>query len=102
MSGFVFITGGSGFIGQKLVTLLRSKGILVRALARSQSSAVLLRSMGAEVIQGDILDVNSLIKGANGCSTIFHLAGHPSFKFLDKRNMMRLHVEGTRNIIDVV
>ena len=49
----VFVTGGSGFIGGRLIERLRRDGHAVRALARSASAAERVRARGAEPIEGD-------------------------------------------------
>ena len=51
-----FVTGGSGFIGQRVVQKLVARGDEVHALARSEESANLLRQLGATVFSGDITD----------------------------------------------
>ena len=51
-----FVTGGSGFIGGRLIERLRSDGWDVRALARSAASAEKVRALGAEPVHGDLDD----------------------------------------------
>jgi nucleoside-diphosphate-sugar epimerase len=45
----IFVTGGSGFIGGRLIARLRSEGHQVRALARSTTAAERVRAHGAEL-----------------------------------------------------
>ena len=52
--GAVFITGGSGFIGGRLIERLRGEGHDVRALARSEAAAESVRARGAEPVRGDL------------------------------------------------
>jgi len=58
--GRAFITGGSGFIGGRLIERLRADGHEVRALARAERSASAVRELGAEPVHGDLGDVESL------------------------------------------
>lgn len=53
----VFLTGGSGFVGQHLIRRLRSEGHEVVALARSAASAQKVTDAGAEPARGDLLDL---------------------------------------------
>lgn len=50
----VFVTGGSGFLGQVVVRRLRESGHHVRALARSRQAAEKLSAWGAEPVEGDL------------------------------------------------
>ncbi|MDX6638429.1 MAG: hypothetical protein QOJ01_1940 [Solirubrobacterales bacterium] len=51
-----FVTGGSGFIGGKLIARLVAEGQRVRALARSDASAARVAELGAEPVRGEIPD----------------------------------------------
>jgi nucleoside-diphosphate-sugar epimerase len=70
----VFVTGGSGFIGGRLIARLRSEGHAVRALARSASAAERVRAHGAEPVEGDLADVAAMRAGAEDCELAFHAA----------------------------
>jgi nucleoside-diphosphate-sugar epimerase len=70
----VFITGGSGLIGTAVVTELLDNGHSVLALARSDSSATALRSLGAETLAGDLADLETLRVGAAKADGVIHLA----------------------------
>jgi nucleoside-diphosphate-sugar epimerase len=52
-----FVTGGSGFIGDRLIERLRAEGHAVRGLARSLSAAERIRARGGEPVPGDLADV---------------------------------------------
>ena len=69
-----FVTGGSGFIGGRLIRRLVGDGWSVRALARSDSAAEKVRAAGAEPAPGDLDDAASMRAGADGCEYAFHAA----------------------------
>jgi nucleoside-diphosphate-sugar epimerase len=94
-----FVTGGSGFIGGRLVERLRAEGWSVRALARSASSAERVRAAGAEPVEGDLDDLRALREGAEGCSVAFHAAAHLG-EWGSRDDFMRVNVGGTRNAVD--
>lgn len=98
----VFVTGGSGFIGIRVVRRLLSQGYKVRALARSQNAQTILRSIGAEPALGDVLNYESLKLAAKDCSAVIHLAGLVSYRRIDHKRLMRINVEGTQNILKLV
>jgi nucleoside-diphosphate-sugar epimerase len=70
----VFITGGSGWIGSTVVPELIGAGHEVLGLARSDASATALEAAGAEVLRGDLDDLDALRKGAEAADGVVHLA----------------------------
>src|SRR4051794_41456431 len=90
-----FVTGGSGFIGGRLIMRLRDEGWQVRALVRSDSSADVVRLLGAEPVRGDIAHVDSVRTGADGCSHAFHAAAHVG-DWGPRADFVRDNVLGTR------
>ena len=66
------VTGANGFIGGALVLRLLAEGITVRAMCRNPINGQFLT--GAEVVQGDVVDADQLVRLAHGCDVIFHLA----------------------------
>jgi len=68
----VFVTGGSGFLGRRLIEALRARGDSVLALARSDEAAATVRALGAEVARGDLDSIPSLA----GCDAVIHSAAY--------------------------
>ena len=93
-----FVTGGSGFVGRHLIQVLIERGYAVRALARSEQTATLLRQLGAIPIRGDLHDSGSLRTGVQGCAIVFHLAASVDF-WADEQTLWPDHVTGTNNVL---
>ena len=68
------MTGGSGFIGGRLIERLVSEGREVRALARSPAAAERVAALGAEPVQGELAEVSAMRAGAESCEWAFHAA----------------------------
>ncbi|MDA1189331.1 MAG: SDR family oxidoreductase [Chloroflexi bacterium] len=72
-SGTVLVTGATGNIGSGLVPTLLGAGVKVRALVRDEAKAAQLRTQGAEVVVGDLENLDSVKKAVAGVSKIFLL-----------------------------
>jgi nucleoside-diphosphate-sugar epimerase len=94
----VFVTGGSGFIGGRLIARLRSEGHAVRALARSPTAAERVREHGAEPVEGELADVAAMRAGADGCELAFHAAAMLG-DWGKREDFERGNVEGTANAL---
>jgi nucleoside-diphosphate-sugar epimerase len=98
MADSAFVTGGSGFIGGRLIERLLAEGWAVRALARSDRSAGAIRARGAEPVMGDISSLESIRAGASGCSHAFHAAAHVG-DWGPRADFVRDNVLGTHNVL---
>jgi nucleoside-diphosphate-sugar epimerase len=93
-----FVTGGSGFIGGRLVGRLVADGVRVRALARSGAAADRVRTLGAEPVMGSLDDVGAMQAGAAGCEVAFHAAAQLG-DWGKREEFVRGNVLGTRNAV---
>ncbi len=96
----VCVTGGTGVVGRSLVTHLVASGHRVTSLARSASGAETVRRLGAEPVQGDVLDPVSLDTLVAGAEWVFHVAGVNEMCSRDPDHMDRVNVDGTRNVLE--
>jgi nucleoside-diphosphate-sugar epimerase len=72
----VFITGGSGYLGQPTIAALRKQGIEVSALARGDESARVVAELGATPVRGGLTDLAVLRDTAAGADGVIHLGQH--------------------------
>src|ERR1043166_3442843 len=94
----VFVAGATGFIGTKLVAELARRGHSVRALTRKTSNQEGLAGENVSLVEGDILDVESLRKGMEGCQQAYHLAAYARNWARDPQTFFQLNVAGLRNV----
>ncbi len=93
-----FVTGGSGFIGGRLIERLRGDGHDVRALARSDQAAARISASGGQPVPGDVGDVSAIRAGAEGCDWAFHAAAMLG-DWGKREEFERVNVEGTANVL---
>ncbi|HSG67235.1 MAG TPA: NmrA family NAD(P)-binding protein, partial [Bacteroidales bacterium] len=71
--GLILVTGATGYIGGRLVPELLERNYRLRVMVRSYSSDYVNRWPGAEIVQGDALDPDSLLKALQGVNTAYYL-----------------------------
>jgi nucleoside-diphosphate-sugar epimerase len=94
-----FVTGGSGFIGRRLVARLVRDGHRVSALARSDRAAEAVVAAGATAVRADLADTASLSEALRGVEVVFHLAAETDI-FAPREQHHRVTVEGTRSVLE--
>ena len=97
-----FVTGGTGFIGSRVVKRLRDRGDEVVALVRTPSKATELERAGAELVEGDLSAADAIKRGCDGADAVFHIGavykvGIPA---KERPPMWDANVEGTRRVLD--
>jgi uncharacterized protein YbjT (DUF2867 family) len=94
----ILITGGTGFIGPRVVHAIRAEGKPVRALVRDPSSrqAQQLRAWGCELVAGDVTRAEDLRAAVASCEAVVHLVsiihGRP-------RDFERVMAQATRDLV---
>jgi nucleoside-diphosphate-sugar epimerase len=104
MNETVFLTGGAGRIGQRVLNRLLKRGYRVKALVHNHKPEG-VDNERLELIKGDLLNQEGLKEAVKGCSFICHLAavfdmfGPPKY---EKENNMIFEniVRGTYNILE--
>lgn len=93
----ILVTGGTGFVGPKVVHAIRAQDRPVRVLARRPEKQERLRAWGCEVVRGDMTDAESLHRAVEGCEAVVHLVAEPPFA--DPRTTERVMASGTRDLV---
>jgi len=95
----ILVTGAGGFVGSAVVRHLIKSGHQVRALVRSTSSRINLADLRVEIVEGDLRDVESLIRAMTGIRFVFHVAADYRLWARNPQDIVRTNVEGTRNLM---
>jgi nucleoside-diphosphate-sugar epimerase len=93
------VTGATGLLGSHVAEQLVARGERVRALVRAGSDTAFLRSLGAELVVGDLTSMASLPPAVRGADVVYHCAARvadwgpwPAFR--------EGIVTGTANLLD--
>ncbi len=109
----VLVTGGAGFIGSHLVDLLVEKNYDIKVLVREgevhpkynddNNPEILeyVKSLGVEIVYGNLLDKNSLLKACRDVDMVYHLAAIAhEYAGLPRNVYFDVNVKGTKNMLD--
>jgi NADH dehydrogenase len=92
----VLVTGGTGFVGPRIVHALRAHGRDVRALVRRPERGARLAGLGAELVTGDVTNQASVQAAMDGCTHVVHLVAIIKGRPQDFEGVM---TQGTRNVV---
>ena len=96
----VFVTGGNGFIGSRVVRELVARGHEVRCLLRDGSDTRRIDDLPLERVAGDLHDRAALERGLAGADGCVHLAGVSSWDEIAADHLEETTVEGTRRLVE--
>lgn len=97
----IFLTGGTGVLGRRVLKLFVENDTEVVVLSRSAENEAQITNLGGIPFQGDLFRPADLVRGTKGCDAILHLAtniprsSNPASWVLNDR----IRTEGTRNLL---
>ena len=96
----VFVTGGSGLIGNFLIHYLLKKGAVIKALYRQHIPLQFRNNHQIEWIEGDILDAALLREIIQEVEIVYHCAGLVSYAPQDAEILRYVNIDGTANVVN--
>ncbi len=95
-----FITGATGFIGNKLALKLANQGETIHALCRKTSDILTLKHQNIKIFYGDVTDKQQIETAMKGCDYGYHLAAYARSYSQDTEDYFKINVDGTKNICE--
>jgi nucleoside-diphosphate-sugar epimerase len=97
----IFITGATGYIGQKLAMHLADNGQTIHALVRDlEKGRSLLKHPNIKLFEGDILNTNSIAIALKDCTQVYHLAALASVWHKNPKAFYQINVGGLKNVLE--
>lgn len=98
-SKIALVTGATGLLGSHIAHKLRDNGVLVRALCREGSDTRFLRSIGAQIVMGDLTNVESLRRACANVDQVYH-SGAKVGDWGPWNDFVRVTIDGTRLLLE--
>ncbi len=99
MKGTVLVTGGTGFVGGRLVRRLIDEGRTVRVLVRDPARLDPEAAPMLEIVRGDLGDGLAITRAVNGVDTILHLAALATAFDRDPDRYFRINARGLQGLL---
>ena len=104
MARLVLVTGGTGFLGQKLIAVLLAKNYKIRVVARNEGKLMQLQMQypDVEIMPGDIANKITAYQACKDVTGIFHLAAFKHVRMAEEYSLecINSNVIGTLNILN--
>ncbi len=96
-----FITGATGFVGSHVAERVRQQGHTARCLVRASGDTAFLKSIGAEMVVGELTDAAVLNAALAGVDVVVHSAAKVG-DWGPVDDYRQVNVEGLRALLDAV
>ncbi len=96
----VFLTGATGYIGNRLAMKLAENNYKVHALVRNLKSDNIPVHPNIQLFEGNLNDTNSIEKAISNCDYVFHTAAFTKLTCNDVKEFYNVNVKGTANVLN--
>lgn len=96
----IFVTGGSGLLGNTILRHLTEAGHDLLALVRSSPNPVVFEGIHTDFASGDLLDADVIDQAVSQCDAAIHSAGLIHIGWKRREESMRVNRDGTKVVVD--
>lgn len=96
----IFVTGGTGLLGNTILRQLSDRGHRSIALVRTDPAAAVFEGLDTQQVSGDLFDVAVIEQAIRQCDVVIHAAGMIHLGWTRTDESMRINRDGTRAIVD--
>jgi nucleoside-diphosphate-sugar epimerase len=110
----ILVTGGTGLLGSHVLFELARQGRKVRAIKRKSSDTAMVRKVfsyyseepdtllkNIEWVDADLMDFGAIGDAIDGITEIYHVGAIVSFYPRDHKEMLKVNIEGTANLVNL-
>jgi dihydroflavonol-4-reductase len=94
----ILITGVTGLLGNNVARNLQAQGHSLRGLTRSNGNSAALEGLDVEIVRGDILEAEDVLRAVRGCRAVIHCAAETR-QWPTALRYYEGNITGTRNIL---
>jgi dihydroflavonol-4-reductase len=96
----IFVTGGTGLLGNTILRQLSQSGHELLSLVRGQPNAEVFAGIETDFVVGDLLDQNVIDDAVSRCDVVIHSAGIVYIGWKRLAELMRVNCDGTRVVVE--
>jgi dihydroflavonol-4-reductase len=95
----IFVTGGTGLLGNCIVRVLLERGMQVRVLCRKQTPRTPFEDLDVEVVEGELEQFDVLQAAVADCQAVIHSAAMIHIGWGKLEASRRINVQGTDHLV---
>ena len=96
----IFITGATGYIGQRVTARLLNQGHEIHALCRRKPDGELFNNPRVKIFKGDVVNFKTVSDAIADCDQAYHIAAYSRPWAKDVKIFFDVNVKGTANVLE--
>jgi NAD+-dependent farnesol dehydrogenase len=96
----IFITGATGYIGQRVMARLLNQGHDIHALCRRKPDGELFNNPRVKIFEGDVVNSQKVRDAISDCDQAYHIAAYSRIWAKDVKTFFETNVQGTTNVLE--